>query len=70
METTKTKATPITLSQTRMYVTKSKAGHYWATIRSKVTGEILAKSIYHWGSKSQAKAEALETLGKNPRFQA
>lgn len=50
----------------RWYVTKSKSGHYTATLRhkaSKYQAYLIARSTLSHGTPEQAKAEVTERLG-------
>ena len=48
----------------RWYVTKSKAGHYWATLRRADNGQLIAKSTLPHGTIAEAKWEVFEYLRK------
>jgi hypothetical protein len=46
----------------RWYVTKSKSGHYWATLRDASNGSLIAKSKFPCGTPAEAKWQVLEYL--------
>jgi hypothetical protein len=54
----------MTLADIKLYVTRSRSGHYTATARDKKTGALVAITVHKHGHKEQAKAELSETLAK------